>query len=664
MFQTEDGHKPARGGSLLSVKPSDRPAHEKRPALSPAEAAAIAERNWQDANPVSPTPQPTSVDTLPPAPPTSLAAAIAAARARPGPPPSEPGLFDRMRGWAAARAATETPSEADAAPQTPPPPPVAPAADLAPRATPIAPRPETAPRPIIEYGPIPLADASGGGTWRPLIDPVLVARHVARSKSLIFVGALLGALIGVGIAVSTPKRYEASTEILIDPRDLKLVERDLTGAGLPSEATVAIVENQVRVLTSGNVLAKVVSDLRLAEDPEFNGTRGEGGLRGLVADLRSLVSGAGPSGDPSVRRRALAMENLREKLEVSRTGKTFVIRVGAITEEPEKSASIANTMAATFLQTYGEIQSGTAGRAAEELNARLSELRKGVEDAERAVETFKAQNDLVDAQGRLISDDEILKLNDQLATARARSLELDARAASARGVDANAVLNGALPEGVSSNLVTELRAQYAAQKAEADRLAVRLGPRHPQLLAVQAQLSGAREQLEGELRRIVTSTQVEQRRAADLVAQLSARLAQLKVRQGDNSSNLVTLRELEREATSKRAVYESYLLRARETGEQQGINTANMSVISPAEPPLEALGPSRAIISLTGLILGALAGLGLAILLGAWASLRARTTEPVRTSSDTTAEVEHLRASLQSLRETVRELTEARAGRG
>lgn len=663
MFQTEDGRKPARGGSLLSVKPSDRPAHEKRPALSPAEAAAIAERNWQDANPVPPTPKPASVNTLPPAPPTSLAAAIAAARAHPGPTSSEPGLFDRMRGWAAARAATETASEPDDAPQTPPPPPAAPAADLAPRATPIAPRPETAPRPIIEYGPIPLADASGGGTWRPLIDPVLVARHVARSKSLIFVGALLGALIGVGIAVSTPKRYEASTEILIDPRDLKLVERDLTGAGLPSEATVAIVENQVRVLTSGNVLAKVVSDLRLADDPEFNGTRGEGGLRGLIADLRSLVSGSGPSGDPTVRRRALAMENLREKLEVSRTGKTFVIRVGAITEEPEKSASIANTMAATFLQTYGEIQSGTAGRAAEELNARLSELRKGVEDAERAVETFKAQNDLVDAQGRLISDDEILKLNDQLATARARSLELDARAASARGVDANAVLNGALPEGVSSNLVTELRAQYAAQKAEADRLAVRLGPRHPQLLAVQAQLSGAREQLEGELRRIVTSTQVEQRRAAELVAQLSARLAQLKVRQGDNSSNLVTLRELEREATSKRAVYESYLLRARETGEQQGINTANMSVISPAEPPLEALGPSRAIISLTGLILGTLAGLGLAILLGAWASLRARTSEPTRTGPDTTEEVEHLRASLHALRETVRELTEARAGR-
>ena len=67
----------------------------------------------------------------------------------------------------------------------------------------------------------------------------------------------------------------------------------------------------------------------------------------------------------------------------------------------------------------------------------------------------------------------------------------------------------------------------------------------------------------------------------------------MKVRQGDLSGGLVQLRELEREASTKRAVYESYLLRARETGEQRDINTANMSVISTAYPPLDPTGPSR-----------------------------------------------------------------------
>ena len=85
--------------------------------------------------------------------------------------------------------------------------------------------------------------------------------------------------------------------------------------------------------------------------------------------------------------------------------------------------------------------------------------------------------------------------------------------------------------------------------------------------------------------------QTELKRAVQQEQDLAARLAQLKVRSGDVNVDLVTLRELEREAAAKRAVYEAYLLRAKETGEQRDINTANMSVISPAFPPIDSNRP-------------------------------------------------------------------------
>ena len=309
------------------------------------------------------------------------------------------------------------------------------------------------------------------------------------------------------------------------------------------------------------------------------------------------------------------------------------------------------------------------------------------------MEAFKSENDIIDAQGRLITDDEILRLNEQLGIARARTFELNARAASTRSVDIDAVVGGALPEEVSSNVMTELRAQYSTLKSEADRLAVRLGPRHPQRLAGEAQLVGARTALAGELRRIVATVQTELKRAVQLEQELASRLAQLKVRQGSLSGEMVTLRQLEREATAKRAVYEAFLLRARETGEQRGINAANMSVISVATPPLEAVGPSRATISLTGMMLGFFAGIALGGGRGAYRSLRdarmdaerplARSAMPQSSSlaaypvqppmspadspSETTAaddaRIEEIRASLREFREAVRELTEARANR-
>ncbi|TIX60848.1 MAG: hypothetical protein E5V30_34840, partial [Mesorhizobium sp.] len=68
---------------------------------------------------------------------------------------------------------------------------------------------------------------------------------------LILSTTILGAALGVAIALSTPKKYEATAELIVDPRDLKLTDRDLTQNVVASDATLAIVENQVRVLTSG-----------------------------------------------------------------------------------------------------------------------------------------------------------------------------------------------------------------------------------------------------------------------------------------------------------------------------------------------------------------------------------------------------------------------------
>lgn len=479
-------------------------------------------------------------------------------------------------------------------------------------------------------------DPSDGPLWTPLIDPLKVITTIFDSKRLILATTILGALIGVGIALSTPKKYEAITSLIADPRDLKLSERDLTEQGLPSDATLAIVENRVAVLTSGSVLSKVVEDLNLTEDPEFNGGQKSFSIGAFIGELRGLLTRSeGTRND--VDRKTLAIENLARSLSVERGGKTFVINIGARTESAEKSELIANTVADVFLKTFGQIQSNTAGRAADELTGRLDELRKGVEAAERAVAAFKAENDIIDPQGRLITDDEIIKLNEQLSVARARTLELNARAASVRDIDVDTVLGGANPESMASGIVTELRSQYAAAKQETDRLAVRLGPRHPERQAAEAQLAGVREQIVVELRRITSSIQVELKRAVELEQQLARRLAQLKVRQGDVSTELVQLRELEREVTTKRAVYESYLLRAKETGEQRDLNTSNMTIISRAYAPLDPSGPSRAIIAFTGMMLGFASGVGLAAMRGAYEALRDRRREVGMTRRSTSA---------------------------
>jgi uncharacterized protein involved in exopolysaccharide biosynthesis len=156
-----------------------------------------------------------------------------------------------------------------------------------------------------------------------------------------------------------------------------------------------------------------------------------------------------------------------------------------------------------------------------------------------------------------------------------------------------------------------LRAQYAQARQAANGMSSQLGPRHPQLIQAQSQAGAILGDIDAELRRVRSSLQVEVQRSVQQEKELSARLAQLKAQQANNNGDLVKLRELEREAAARRSVYEAFLLRSRETGEQEGLNTVNIRVLSEARPPLDPSGTSRKLIVIAGLIAGLLAGLAI-----------------------------------------------------
>ncbi|MHC1550034.1 GumC family protein [Phyllobacterium sp. K27] len=453
--------------------------------------------------------------------------------------------------------------------------------------------------------------------WKPLVDPRIVINRVGRSKSLIVATTIIGTLLGVGYAMTLPKLYSSTVEVLVDPRDLKIVDKEISSTQLPLDASLAVAESQLRIIQSSSVLTKVIDRAGLAKDPEFNGDLKE---RGLIATIRELFST--DSTPDATTRETLLLRNLYEHLKVERSTKNYIFNITVDSRDPEKSAFIANTVSDVFREEQGSIQSDMARQATEALTARLNDLRVGVEEAENAVQKFKAENDLVDVQGRLISDDEITRTNDELTAARNQTIRLNAQAESIRSTSVDGVLGNTLPEEFRSGVIVALRSQYGALKQQADGLATKLGPRHPQLIQAQSQVSGIRSEIRNELQRIASSVQTELKRSQQQEQALMARLNQLKARTASNNEDMIKLRELDREVAAKRAVYEAFLLRAKETGELEGVNTANIRVISPARPALESTGGSRKLVAIAGLLGGLFAGLGIAILLGMIESFR------------------------------------------
>lgn len=453
---------------------------------------------------------------------------------------------------------------------------------------------------------------------RPLIDITVLLGSVWRFRRLIVATTVLGAVAGVVIALSTPKRYYAENRIFVDPREVRLTDDDLRNQLLSTEAMIAMTDSQVEILSSNNVLSKVVDKLNLTRDPEFNGSANAGGLAGGIALIRQLISGT----ESNEAAENEAINAVREALAVSRDPKTFVINVGVVTRDAEKSALLANTVVDTYLSSEDAAQSGLMERTSEAIDSRLESLRADLNAAERAVENFRAENDLVGVGGELIDDKQVVALSQQLANARAQKVAVRVKAENLAKADVRDIIDGAFPEEFLSANLVELRKQFAQTKANTDSLASRLGPRHPQYMAASSSLESTRGQIRAELRRIVASSQAELQRAVETEQELASQLAVAKTKSLDNSEELVTLRELERKAAATRQIYEGFLKRSRETSERGNLNTQNVRVISSAEPPTRSYGPSRKVMAIGGMVLGFLAGLAIAIAFGLFGIVR------------------------------------------
>ena len=453
------------------------------------------------------------------------------------------------------------------------------------------------------------------GEWQPLINPRFILDAVYSFRKFIVTASVLGALAGVAVALSTPKLFYATAELSIDPRGRKVIDNGVTPEGFVSDL-FAIVDSQVRVINSPVVLEQVVDKLDLHNDIEFNGALKVGWLESVLGIFSRRDAGS----DTKI----AAAEYLSDHVYVDRGAKTYVINITAASENPQLAAQIANTVVEVYVAEQKKQQSATVRDTTESLTQRLADLKSNLERSEQKVETFKAENDLVGANGRLIDDEAILRVNDQLTAARGQTITLNARAKSVRGITADSVLNGALPEEVNSSVLTALRSQYSTAKQKRDGLATKLGPRHPERILAESELESLRASIAAEIKRVSASMQTDLKRAVQTEQDLAARLAELKAGQGNAGSELVTLRQLQREADANRSVYEAFLLRARQTGEQINLNTSDIRVIVSARPPQNPAGTSRKLIVLSGLLGGLGLGLALAILKGVIDGLRAR----------------------------------------
>lgn len=407
-----------------------------------------------------------------------------------------------------------------------------------------------------------------------------------RGKLWIAIAMAVALLIGGYYAfVSAVPTYTSSATVALESRQDQVVDIESVVTGLGGDQST--INTEVEVLRSRGLLEQVVERLDLTNDPEFNAALRERSMFSLGALLSVLRSG---SDEEVSERRVLdsVIDELSSKVSISNIRNSYVFRITVTMEAPRKSALIANTVAEAYIRDQISVKFEKTAQATEWLSDQVSTLRLDLENAETELKSFSSSTDLISPEG-------LFALNRQLKDLRDRKSNLTEAIAAQKA----AVVNLETVEGLSP--------EEKAQRANDPSLA-RLAE------DIQNGVEGAAETFETQYAVLLTRAQQEVLRLEAQFEAVDTSIVELTERIETQSSELVRLQQLEREAQANGLIYEAFLSRLKETTVQQGIQQADSRVLSQAVVPLSPSAPKKPMILALSLILGAMIG-GAAVLI-------------------------------------------------
>ncbi|AUG54551.1 protein tyrosine kinase [Thalassospira marina] len=439
------------------------------------------------------------------------------------------------------------------------------------------------------------------------IDLQELLRTLWRRKSVIFsIVVLLTVLVTLVVFQIAPK-YTAATNVIIDGRKNQVVDIESVMSGVSSEMGALL--SEVEVIKSSSLIRRVVTDLNLEKDPEFNAELRE------VPWYKTLLKPETYVGDdflvsiglkkPEVllseteqaeERTNRVINNVKEHMDVSIVGRSQVIAISFTSTNARKASLIANTIADQYIVDQLEAKFEATRRATSWLNDRLASLRDKVQVSEGAVQAYRESISSQVGQGSKLTEQQISELNSQLILAQANRAEAQARLNQVQRLLGNTADLSSAAEVLNSPLIQRLRDQEAELLRKVSELESRYGSRHPAMIKARAELTDLRGSIEREVRKIAQSLKNEVGVAQARVSTLQQSLNSLESKNNTQNQAEIRLRELEREANANRLLYENFLNRFKETNSQEDLQQADARIISRAEVPVDPSAPKKQLI--------------------------------------------------------------------
>lgn len=467
-----------------------------------------------------------------------------------------------------------------------------------------------------------------------MIDLVGIFGVLRRRKWSIAAITIAGTVTAYLYGSSVVPIYNAEATLLVEPSDSSVAELDPVNADLSADFND--IATQIRLLQSHNYQARVMEDLGLFDDPEFNSALVdpdappksaltkfiEQPLDTVLAWLPSewLIT-SGTAQEPALesvapyRTRERALNKFRDSVEFLSDPVAYIITIGFNSPDPEKAARIANRIAEIYVDDQLNNKIFATDRTSAWLEDRLAELEVELREAEEKVGEFRSRNLVGEGEGMTLTQQELSDLNRDLIVARGELAEKQAKLRLVRDLRNSGRSLDSIAEVTSSPLIVSLRQEETQLLREEAELASLYGERHPRMVWLRNEKQNLEAKIASEVERIILTLENDLSVTATRIASIEAQLGEVKTQNVSDQAAEVQLAQYERQADSTRALYEAFLNRFKETREQLEIVQPDVRIVSMASPPTQPTTPGKKIFAVAGFVISFGLGTLLAIVL-------------------------------------------------
>ncbi len=433
-----------------------------------------------------------------------------------------------------------------------------------------------------------------------------------RQLWIILIFALLSIVAGSIYLAQVVPRYTATAVVLIgsakDKTGLSASIADLT-------YDAGAIDSQLEVLKSEGLAQTVMTDLKLEASsiPQPPPSLVSRIVDQIGSLLRLDATRADPAEAAALQRRALIGE-LEAGLDVRRIGRSYVIDINYTSPDRLAAAEFANAFARGYISDQLEARFSSMKQASGWLEKRISELKQKSMSSDLAVQRFKSEHGLLTTDGKLVSDQQLSELSTQLIMAQSDRAQAEAKYNQISALIEKGGVKAVVPGTLESPVINDLRQKYLVTAQLQAQLANSEGANHPQAVDnLQRSMDDYTKLISGEMTRIAAAYKSDAEVARAKEDSLRQSLSKLADENNARAQFMVEVRELQREADSYRTLYTTFIDRLQQVEGGQTIPESEARVITPASPPESPTHPKRGVVMALSIVLGLLAGIGVAI---------------------------------------------------